>query len=133
MIPLICEMSSLKTLKIEIGYEVYADPLVEILSDCLTFVEYLSLDFHVDLSTFKNFTKDCKANLKKWVVDIDSHLARGLWKDYLMCVSNYQTVHNSLKVLGVSKGRFDWRNEDLKVIDTLRSQGVTVESDVLLC
>jgi hypothetical protein len=45
MIPLICEISSLKVLKIEIVHEFYASLLVKILGDHLTFVEYLFLDF----------------------------------------------------------------------------------------
>jgi hypothetical protein len=46
IIPPICELSSLKTLKI--GCIGFSGPLVKILGDNLKFVEYLSLKFNID-------------------------------------------------------------------------------------
>src|SRR5436190_23063229 len=67
IIPPICELSSLKTLIIDIGCGVQADPLVRILGDHLTFVECLLLEFYIELPSFEYFVNNCKANLKKWI------------------------------------------------------------------
>src|SRR5437763_1742597 len=70
IIPTICELSSLKILKICLenyrNYEEVSEPLVKILGDNLKFVECLSFDFHIKLSYFEYFTDNCIANLKKW-------------------------------------------------------------------
>ena len=96
IIPPICELSSLKILKIRISDSVDADILVKMLGDYLTFVECLFLDFSINLLSFEYFTNNCKANLKKLVVT----LADFSVEDYLMCMNNCQMVHNSLKVFG---------------------------------
>ncbi|GBC06122.1 hypothetical protein RclHR1_06630011 [Rhizophagus clarus] len=127
MIPLICEISSLKVLKIEIDHDYYASQLVEILGDHLIFVEYLFLDFHIDLSSFEYFTNNCKANLKKWIIYIEGE--EDLRKDYLTYVNNYQKVHNSLKILGINKGymcEFDWTNDELEIINSLKDQSINI-------
>ncbi|PKY19544.1 hypothetical protein RhiirB3_407006 [Rhizophagus irregularis] len=51
------------------------------LGNYLNFVEYLFLDFHIDLFSFEYFTKNY----------------------YLKYVNNYQKGHNSLKILGINK------------------------------
>ena len=124
---LICEISSLKILKIEIDYDVHASPLVEILGDHLTFVEYLLFDFYIDLQSFEYFASKCKANLKKWAICIDSNpVFLSLRKDYLVCVNNYQKVHNSLKMFGINKHRSNWTSEELEIINSLKNQGVDI-------
>jgi hypothetical protein len=127
MIPLICEIPSLKFLKIEIDHEYYASQLVKILGDYLIFVEYLFLDFHIDLLSFEYFTNNCRANLKKWIIYIEGE--EDLRKDYLTYVNNYQKVHNSLKILGINKGymcEFDWTNDELEIIDSLKNQSINI-------
>ncbi|CAB4473968.1 unnamed protein product [Rhizophagus irregularis] len=124
MITLICEMSSLKFLKIEIDH---ASQLVKTLGDYLNFVEYLFLDFHIDLLSFEYFTKNCRANLKKWIIYIEGE--EDLRKDYLKYVNNYQKVHNSLKILGINKGymcEFDWTNDELEIINSLKDQSINI-------
>src|SRR2546430_14690569 len=55
-----CDLSSLKILRIGVGN---AGSLAsKIFADHLTSVEYLFLDFMIDLSSFEYFTKNCKAN-----------------------------------------------------------------------
>ncbi|PKY56600.1 hypothetical protein RhiirA4_477018 [Rhizophagus irregularis] len=106
MITLICEISSLKF---------------------LNFVEYLFLDFHIDLLSFEYFTKNCRANLKKWIIYIEGE--EDLRKDYLKYVNNYQKVHNSLKILGINKGymcEFDWTNDELEIINSLKDQSINI-------
>ncbi|CAB4473932.1 uncharacterized protein OCT59_023426 [Rhizophagus irregularis] len=127
MITLICEISSLKFLKIEIDHEYYASQLVKTLGDYLNFVEYLFLDFHIDLLSFEYFTKNCRANLKKWIIYIEGE--EDLRKDYLKYVNNYQKVHNSLKILGINKGymcEFDWTNDELEIINSLKDQSINI-------
>ncbi|CAG8437896.1 11553_t:CDS:2 [Rhizophagus irregularis] len=125
IIPIICHFNLLKTLKIEI-YDgvVNIVNLVEILADHLLFVEYLILDFNIDLSSFQYFIINCKANFKKWIIYIDNNNR----KDYLLHVNNYQKIHNSLKILGINKfynRDFDWTNDELEVIGYLKDQGKT--------
>ena len=67
--------------------------------DNLKFVECLLLDVYIDLLSFEYFTDNCKANLKMWITRIYSHQSSR--KDYLIYVSNYQKVHNSLKLFGI--------------------------------
>ncbi|EXX50221.1 uncharacterized protein OCT59_016507 [Rhizophagus irregularis] len=128
IIPIICHFNLLKTLKIEI-YDgvVNIVNLVEILADHLLFVEYLILDFNIDLSSFQYFIINCKANFKKWIIYIDNNNR----KDYLLHVNNYQKIHNSLKILGINKfynRDFDWTNDELEVIGYLKDQGVDIIS-----
>jgi hypothetical protein len=130
IIPIICQFNLLKILKIEI-YDgvVNIVNLVEILADHLLFVERLILDFNIDLPSFQYFTINCKANLKKWIIYIDTRPS--LRKDYLLHVNNYQKIHNSLKILGINKfynRDFDWTNEELEVIGYLKDQGVDIVS-----
>ena len=121
-IPLICELSSLKTLNIRHSGKVDAGLLVKILSDHLISVENLSLNFHFDIQSFEYFTINCKANLKKLLISISKYNS---WKDYLTCVNNYQKIHNSLKVFGVDN-IFEFNYEELKVVDSLKNQSVDV-------
>ena len=72
--------------------------------------------------------------MKKWIIYINRH--QNSMKDYLIHVSNYQNVHNSLKVLGIVDGyNFgmmrmmhinNLTNEELEIIDLLKNQGVDI-------
>ncbi|GBC20437.2 hypothetical protein GLOIN_2v1763936 [Rhizophagus irregularis DAOM 181602=DAOM 197198] len=104
MITLICEMSSLKFLKIEIDH---ASQLVKTLGDYLNFVEYLFLDFHIDLLSFEYFTKNCRANLKKWIIYIEGKEDLRLFKICYMC-------------------EFDWTNDELEIINSLKDQSINI-------
>ncbi|CAB4393469.1 unnamed protein product [Rhizophagus irregularis] len=125
IIPLICDLSSLKILHIQTKSFIFdSGTLAKVLGDFLTSVEYLFFDFFIDLLSFQYFTKNCKANLKKWIVIPNDNSLR---KDYLSCVNNYQKVHNSLKVLGINKLlTFGWTNEEIEIVDLLKNQGVEV-------
>jgi hypothetical protein len=49
-------------------------------------------------------------------------------KDYFMCVSNFQKVHNSLNVLGIKKHYkydSDWTNLETE-INFLKNQGINI-------
>ncbi|CAB4437749.1 unnamed protein product [Rhizophagus irregularis] len=150
IIPLICDLSLLKILHIQMDPDEImngnnnnnnngnngnngnnnnnnhngSNQLVEILGDHLITVEYLYLNVDVCLSSFKYFTNNSKVNLKKWIIPYDESLR----KDYLICVNNYQKIHNSLKVLGIdeSEDGFCWNDEELEIIDSLKSQGIDV-------
>ncbi|RIA96083.1 hypothetical protein C1645_755967 [Glomus cerebriforme] len=126
IIPFICDLSSLKILHIQMdSYEVNNGCLlVEILGDYLISVEYLYLNVLICLSSFKYFINNCKVNLKKWIITYNEPLR----KDYLICVDNYQKAHNSLKVLGIDENEdgFCWNNEELKIIDSLKNQGIEI-------
>ena len=85
--------------------------LVKILGDYLTYVESLLLNFHIDLPSFEYFANSCKADLKTWNIVVDRSLRK---EDYLICVNNYQRVHNSLKELGINTPyNYHWSNEAL--------------------
>uniref|UniRef100_U9UJY5 Uncharacterized protein n=1 Tax=Rhizophagus irregularis (strain DAOM 181602 / DAOM 197198 / MUCL 43194) TaxID=747089 RepID=U9UJY5_RHIID len=86
-------MSSLKFLKIEIDH---ASQLVKTLGDYLNFVEYLFLDFHIDLLSFEYFTKNFHNSLK----------ILGINKGY-MC-------------------EFDWTNDELEIINSLKDQSINI-------
>jgi hypothetical protein len=120
IIPPICEISSLKTLYIETKSEFEEDgSLIRILGDYLMSVEYLYFNFcYYNLLSFKYFTNNCKANLKKWVIEFPKYLS----KDHLSCVNDYQKVHNSLRVLGIR----GWEKRGTEIIDLLKDQGVDV-------
>src|SRR6185437_2899420 len=126
IIPLICELPSLKILHIRAIGEHNKDLLVK-LGDYLTFVEYLSLNFFVELSSLEYFTNNCKANLKKWNMMLNKNPFR---RDYLSCVNNYQRVHNSLKVLGIANidytYGFHWTIEESEIVDSLKNQDVDI-------
>ena len=47
--------------------------------------------------------------------------------DYLIHVSNYQKVHNSLKLFGFVGELAEITNEESEIIDLLKNQGVRVE------
>ncbi|RIA79779.1 hypothetical protein C1645_844626 [Glomus cerebriforme] len=126
----VCEIRSLKVLKLYIDNEEYADILVKQLGDYLIYVEYLLLEFHVGLSSFEYFTKNCIANLKKLILRFrDLLLGNYLRKYYLKYINDYQIIHKSLKVLGIIKDygcELDWTNEELEIIDSLKNQNVEI-------
>ncbi|GBB93534.1 hypothetical protein RclHR1_02190009 [Rhizophagus clarus] len=139
IIPLICELSLLKILHIQMDSDEVnnnnnnnnnsnnnSNQLIEILGDHLISVEYLYLNVLVCLSSFEYFTKNCKVNLKKWIFPCNESLR----KDYLLCVDNYQRLHNSLKFLGIyeSEDGFCWDDDELEIIDSLKGQGVDIVS-----
>jgi hypothetical protein len=125
IIPIICDLS-LKILHIQMdSYEENSSNLlVEILGDNLKSVEYLYLDVMICSSSFKYFTSNCKVDLKKWIIPYNESLR----KDYLTCVNNYQKVHKSLKLLGIDENEdgFCWDNDELEIIDSLKSQGIDI-------
>ena len=121
IIPLICELSSLKFLRISIS-DRYADILVRKLGDCFTSIECLYLRFHVDLLSFEYFINNCKANFNKLDLPFGDETTR---KDYLICVDNFQKVRKSLKVLGI-RIYGGWTNEELEIIHSLQNQGVNI-------
>src|SRR5207248_5863667 len=97
---------------------IYGSPMAKALGDYLTSVEYLYLEFYIDLPSFRYFTDNCKANLKKWLImNVKSLIGV---TNYLNCVYNYQKVHNSLKVLGVTEGYgLGWSPFELMYINSL--------------
>ncbi|GES80954.1 hypothetical protein GLOIN_2v637630 [Rhizophagus clarus] len=125
IIPLICELQYLKVLNIQIGsYRVSVSLLVKTLSDYLVTVQHLFFDFFIDLSSFEYFTSNCKANIEKFIIPNNKSLREG----YLICLDNYQKVHNSLKVLGI-EDEFDLNNEEseiIEIIDSLKEQNVRI-------
>jgi hypothetical protein len=122
IIPPVCELPLLETLCIETSDKVDGNVLVKILGDHLASVEYLLLDFPIDLSSFKYFTKNCKADLKKWIV----FAYETVREDFLKCVGNFQEIHNSLEVFGITYG--DWTIRESEIINSLKGQGVDVVS-----
>ncbi|RIA83576.1 hypothetical protein C1645_860744 [Glomus cerebriforme] len=122
IIPIICELSSLKILNIQIGsYRVNSSLLVKTLGDYLTSIQSLFFDFFIDLSSFEYFTNNCKANIEKFIVPNNESLRVG----YLLCLNNYQKIHNSLKVLGIEDG-FDLNDDELELIDSLKNQDISI-------
>jgi hypothetical protein len=119
IISLICELKSLKILHIKADH-VDKGLIVKSLGNYLISIEYLFLNFFVDLPNFKYFTDNCKANLKSLSIKVDTNL-----KDYLMCVDDFQKAHNSLKRLGI---RHDYGRtpEGIEIIKSLRSKGVKI-------
>jgi hypothetical protein len=117
-------MSSLKSLHIEADDRVDYGSLIKVLGDYLTSVEYLYFNFiSKNLSSFKYFTNNCEANLKKWAINFPQELG----KDHLFYVNNYQKVHNSLKVLGIENlAAFGRTDEGSEIIALLKDQGVDV-------
>src|SRR5436305_3358371 len=57
IIPLICELSTLKILNIEAVVD--KDLIIRIFSDHLTSVECLKISFGIDLTSFEYFTNNC--------------------------------------------------------------------------
>ncbi|RIA87003.1 hypothetical protein C1645_878316 [Glomus cerebriforme] len=136
MIPLICELSSLKILNIKVGYRVDKDILIRILCNYLIYVEYLFFDFCMNIQTFRYFANNCRANLKKLIITLDNFSIR---KDYLIHVKNFQMIHNSLKVLGIKKyddglgltnneDNFCWTCIEIGIVNLLKSQGIDIVS-----
>ena len=82
------------------------------------------LDFFIGLTPFKYFTNNCRANLKSFIIPNNKSLREG----YLICLNNYQKVHNSLRILGIDEDCI-WTNEELEIIDSLRNQGVELERE----
>ncbi|PKY59817.1 hypothetical protein RhiirA4_482891 [Rhizophagus irregularis] len=72
IIPLICELKSLKILDIKVGIKVYNQDLFKLLGDYLTSVEHLSFNFDLYrfdlLRYFEYFTNNYKANLKNYLL-----------------------------------------------------------------
>ena len=125
IIPPICELPSLRILYIRISYKVDADILAIMLGYYLTFVECLYLDAYINLSSFEYFTNNCKSNLINWNINIqvdDSFRA-----NHLRCVDDFQKVHNSLNVLGITPCD-PWTDKELEIICSLENQGVNVTS-----
>ncbi|GBC01383.1 hypothetical protein RclHR1_04170008 [Rhizophagus clarus] len=121
IIPLICELSSLRVLNVGSNFGIDMSPLVKNLADHLVFVEYLYFDFNVDLQSFIYFTNNCKAVLKKWIITLDNSSSS---KEYLLYVNKFQKVHNSLKAFGIKKYGYSLMNEETEVIDILKDQGI---------
>jgi hypothetical protein len=122
IIPLICKLSSLKILHMK-GLINYDDIrlIVRNLSNHLTSVEDLSLDFCINLQDFEYFTNNCKAKLKKLNIFFNGNLN----KDYLIQVSNFQKVHNSLEVLGINIDHNYETNFETE-FSLLKNQGINV-------
>ena len=136
IIQLICELSSLKILNIvtDIDYsenrmmESNYNILFRTLCDYLTSAECLLLKSYVDLPSFEYFTNNCRANLKILVIRRVSFSI-----PWLKCVDNFQSVHNSLKLLGIKDFEVvHWTNEELDVIDSLKNRGVDIVSSKTL-
>ena len=71
---------------------------------------------------------NCKANLKQLLIDtVVFEPYENPKKDYLVHVSNYQKVHNSLKLFGFVGELAEITNEESEIIDLLKNQGVRVE------
>jgi hypothetical protein len=123
VIPIICELSLLKVLNIGSNFGIEMCLLVKHLGNHLKFVEYLFLDFNVDLQSFIYFIDNCKANLKKWVINLDNN---SLCKDYLLHVSKFQKAHNSLKAFGIKKYENNWTYEETEIVNILKNQGISI-------
>ncbi|GBB86709.1 hypothetical protein RclHR1_01310005 [Rhizophagus clarus] len=123
IIPYICELSSLKVLNIGSDFGSGMSSLVRNLGDNLLFVEDLFFDFNVDLESFVYFIDNCRANLKKWIIILDDY---SLSKDYLLYISQFQEVHNSLKAFGIKRYEYNWTNEEKEIVDILNIQGVDI-------
>ncbi|CAB4402943.1 unnamed protein product [Rhizophagus irregularis] len=121
IIPFICKFSSVRVLNIEINFRFDTSSLVRKLADYLIFVECLYLDFNVDLPGFIYFINNCKANLKKWIITLDNSTSS---KDYLLYVNKFQKAHNSLKAFGIKKFGYNLMNEEIEIVDILKSQGI---------
>jgi hypothetical protein len=122
-IQLICELLSLKILNIKAIYtDDISDLLLKTLGDYLISVECLSLDFTMNISSFEYFVNNCKANLKK--LAFRSRRRDSL--QFLKCVDNFQEKHSSLKLLEIQNNLHKWTNEELKIIDSLKNQGVMI-------
>ncbi|GBC09528.1 hypothetical protein RclHR1_08950006 [Rhizophagus clarus] len=135
----ICYLSSLKILVIKKTTNCDIDnTIAKILGDKLTNVEHLYLGLSIDLLSFEYFTINCKADLKKlgFVTDeYNSDVDKSFLKDYLICLSNYNKVHKSLKILDINgawtlySGKIDWRSEELEIVTSLENQGVQLISE----
>ncbi|CAB4380798.1 unnamed protein product [Rhizophagus irregularis] len=129
IIPLICDLTPLKTLDILVEIEVDNQVLLKSLGDYLKSVENLSFNFDFYcinlLKYFEYFTNNCKANLKKLSINLhNNNLSR---KDFLKCIDNYQRVHNSLKILEIKQHEFYWSKEEREIIRSLENQGVCLK------
>ena len=70
----------------------------------------------------------CKANLKQLLINTVVFVPHeNPKKDFLIHVSNYQKVHNSLKLFGFVGDFAEITNEESEIIDSLKNQGVRVE------
>ena len=128
IIQYICTFPSLKILNIEDNDDCNAESLAKVLGDYLpTYVEYLNLDFCMDSPSFKYFIENCKANLKRLLIQNLQHtLDVEFISDHLVYVDKYQEVHNSLIVLGVDEGRYGWTRDQLEIINSIKNKGVEV-------
>lgn len=123
IIPYICDLSLLKVLNIGSNFGIDMGSLVKNFGIHLTYVECLFFDFNIDLQSFIYLTNNCRANLKYWIVTLENNTSR---KEYLLHVSKFQRVHNSLKSLGIKKYGDDWTNEEIEIIDILKNQGINI-------
>ena len=88
----------------------------------------MSLDFPINLPYFEYFTNNCKADLKKLIIYINPYRNyKNSRNDYLIHVSNYQKVHNSLKLLGITGNNTEITKKESEIIDLSKNQGVGVE------
>jgi hypothetical protein len=124
----ICTFPSLKILNIEDNNDCNASTLTKALGEYLpTSVEYISLDFYMNLSSFEYFINNCKANLKRLLIRNFRYVRNDeLTNDYLLCVDKYQEIHNSLKVFGVDEGEYGWTEDQLETINSIKNKGVDV-------
>ena len=126
----ICELSLLKFLHIET--EGIESQVIKFLSDHLISVENLLFNFLIDLKSLEYFTNNCKANLKKWGIFFRCDPGD---PDYLSSyMNNYQKVHKSLKVLGITiRSSSDCQTEENLDLLLLKSQGVKIISFEKFC
>jgi hypothetical protein len=129
MIPLISELTSLKSPVVQVEIEVNNHSLLKFLGDSLSSIESLTFNFDsysVNLPLyFEYFTSNCKANLKKLSIGLHNLYDNNLLRiHFLKCVSNYQRVHQSLKVLEIKQYDIHWSSEEEKIIKSLENQGI---------
>jgi hypothetical protein len=99
--------------------------LIRLLCDHLMTVEYLFLEFLIKLQNFRYFINNCKSKLKRLNILIDKD--NPFRKDYLIHASNFQKIHNSLKIFGIKErygSRFNWTDEEIGIINLLKNQGI---------
>ncbi len=86
------------------------------------------LNFDIYLPSFIYFIDNCKADLKKLIIYINPYRNyKNSRNDYLIHVSNYQKVHNSLNLLGITGNNTEITKKESEIIDLLKNQDVGVE------
>jgi hypothetical protein len=93
-------------------------------------VEYLFLNFRINVHNFKYFTDNCKAKLKKLYIIFDNYKKKEKMKKYyLVCANNFQKVHTSLKLFGI-KGHYErmvnLTDKEIEIINLLKNQGINI-------